>query len=178
VWRAGLLWHLWHKGVWGKLFRVLANMIDNTPCQVMHQGTLSCVVEPDLGWEQGDTLATTMFNVFIDSVLQHVWEHHPGVPIPSSAAAKLVALMHADDLVGTAANAPDRWARRPSVLRPRARLLLLLLLLVVVVLLLQGCGPTTRCMRPPHAAQPQARPCAPAGSCPCCAACCATCARH
>jgi hypothetical protein len=48
-----------------------------------------------------------MFNVFIDSVLQHVWEHHPGVPIPPSAAAKLVALMYADDLVGTAANATD-----------------------------------------------------------------------
>jgi hypothetical protein len=34
VWRAGLLWHLWQKGVTGKLFCVLANMhhmIDSTP---------------------------------------------------------------------------------------------------------------------------------------------------
>jgi hypothetical protein len=111
VWRAGLLWHLWNKGVTGKMFRVLANMTDTTPCMVMHNGALSRAVHPDLGWEQGDTLATTMFNVFVDGVLQHVWEHHPGVPVPAtSTASKLVALMYADDLAGLAATAPELQA--------------------------------------------------------------------
>ena len=104
VWRAGLLWHVWQKGIRGKLFRVLAQMLDHTPSTVLHNGAFSEVVEPDMGWEQGDTLATTMFNIYIDSVLQHVWDTHPGVPVPSAIGqnAKLVALMYADDLVGLA----------------------------------------------------------------------------
>ena len=131
VWRAGLLWHLWQKGIRGKIFRVLAQMIDHTPSVVMHNGAFSRQIEPDMGWEQGDTLATTMFNVYIDSVLQHVWETHEGVPIPTQAdsgVAKLVALMYADDLVGVAASpeslqqlanqtrtALTRWQLRASV---------------------------------------------------------------
>jgi hypothetical protein len=114
VWRAGLLWHLWQKGVQGRMFRVLAQMLDHTPSVVMHNGTYSHVITPDMGWEQGDTLATTMFNVFIDSVLQHVWAEHAGIPIPSADAdnglAKLVALMYADDMVGLAASSADMQA--------------------------------------------------------------------
>jgi hypothetical protein len=112
VWRAGLLWHVWQKGIRGKLFRVLAQMLDDTPCTVMHNGAFSNIIEPDMGWEQGDTLATTMFNVYIDSVLQHVWETHPGVQIPTTTDehAKLVALMYADDLVGLADSATSLQA--------------------------------------------------------------------
>jgi hypothetical protein len=103
VWRAGLLWHLWQKGITGKMFRVLADMVDNTPAMVMYNGAFSRVMHPDMGWEQGDTLATTMFNVFIDSVLHQVWEEHEGIPVPvrpGEAAAKLTALLYADDLAG------------------------------------------------------------------------------
>jgi hypothetical protein len=103
VWRAGLLWHLWQKGITGKMFRVLANMIDNTPAMVMYNGAFSRVMQPDMGWEQGDTLATTMFNVYIDSVLHQVWEEHEGIPVPvrpGEQAAKLTALLYADDLAG------------------------------------------------------------------------------
>ena len=130
VWRAGLLWHLWQKGIQGRMFRVLAQMLDDTPCVVMHNGAYSHVISPDMGWEQGDTLATTMFNVFIDSVLQHVWAEHAGISIPSTSVglAKLVALMYADDMVGFAVDAPqmqalidctrtvlNRWQLRASV---------------------------------------------------------------
>lgn len=113
VWRAGLLWHLWHKGITGKMFRVLANMIEDTPCMVMYQGAFSRVMHPDMGWEQGDTLATTMFNVFIDSVLHHVWEKHEGIPVPTAPGdtpAKLTALLYADDLVG-ATTTPEAMQR-------------------------------------------------------------------
>ena len=112
VWRAGLLWHLWQKGIQGKMFRVLAQMLDHTPSVVMHNGAYSHVISPDMGWEQGDTLATTMFNVFIDSVLQHVWAEHAGIPVPSTSdsLAKLVALMYADDMVGFAVDAPQMQA--------------------------------------------------------------------
>lgn len=120
VWRAGLLWHLWRKGVRGKLFRVLAQMTDNTRGVVMHRGVLSTAFEPGMGWEQGDTLATTMFNVFVDAVLEEVWAAHPGVPLPAAglaapdaaapAAAKLVALMYADDGAALAATPPSLQA--------------------------------------------------------------------
>lgn len=114
VWRAGLLWHLWRKGVRGRLFRVLANMLDSTPCMVLHNGALSEPVEPDMGWEQGDTLATTMFNVFVNGVLEHVWEQCPGIALPAGQPPggweKLVALMYADDFVGLAASVPELQA--------------------------------------------------------------------
>lgn len=105
MWRAGLLWHLWHKGITGKMFRVLAQLLDDTPSVVMHNGAFSRILEPDMGWEQGDTLATTMFNIYIDSVLQHVWDTHEGIPVPTADGcppAKLTALMYADDMVGAA----------------------------------------------------------------------------
>jgi hypothetical protein len=105
VWREGLLWHLWQMGITGKMFRVLAQMLDDAPSVVMHNGAFSRVMEPDMGWEQGDTLATTMFNIYIDSVLQHVWATHEGVPVPGNderPPAKLTALMYADDMVGVA----------------------------------------------------------------------------
>ncbi|KAF8055086.1 transposon TX1 protein [Scenedesmus sp. PABB004] len=127
VWRSGLLHNLWRVGVRGRLFRVLANMTDRTRSMVRHRGALSTAFEPGLGWEQGDTLATTMFNVFINAVLQEVWAACPGVPLPAAPAPapaappappagaappapepgaaddKLVALLFADDCASLAA---------------------------------------------------------------------------
>jgi hypothetical protein len=108
VWRQGLLYHIWEKGIQGKMFRVLAQMTDSPTSMVLHNGAFSASWQPGMGWEQGDTLATTMFNIHIDVVLQHVWENHPGVPIPADPPlppGKLVALMYADDMSGVAASA-------------------------------------------------------------------------
>jgi hypothetical protein len=101
VWRAGLLWHVWNKGIKGKMFRVLAQMTDSPTSCVLHKGAYSATFQPDMGWEQGDTLATTMFNIHVDAVLQEVWAQHEGVPLPHLQADepdKLTALMYADDL--------------------------------------------------------------------------------
>jgi hypothetical protein len=106
VWRAGLLWHVWNKGIKGKMFRVLAQMTDSPTSLVLHKETFSEPFNPTMGWEQGDTLATTMFNIHVDAVLQAVWEQHEGVPLPqplpASPSGKLTALMYADDLAGLA----------------------------------------------------------------------------
>lgn len=54
-----------------------------------------------------------MSNVFIDSVLQHVWQEHEGIPIPTNTGApnaKLTALLYADDLVG-ATESPEALQR-------------------------------------------------------------------
>ncbi len=68
MWRAGLLYHLWEKGVRDKLFRVLAQMCDRPTSMVWHDGHLSSPFHPEMGWEQGDTLATTMFNICINAL--------------------------------------------------------------------------------------------------------------
>jgi len=118
VWRAGLMWHTWEKGIRGKMFRVLAAMCASPSSIVSHDGCLSPPFTPGMGWEQGDTLATTMFNIHVDCVLRDVWAHHDGVPLPppphtTPAAAphpppdrapfnNLVALMYADEFLGLA----------------------------------------------------------------------------
>ena len=110
VWREGLLWQLHHKGIRGRLFRVLANIADASVSTVGHRGAYSEPFATDLGWEQGDTLATTMYNVYIDAVLREVWAAHTGVPLPSATPEtqegehrdKVVALLYADDMIGFA----------------------------------------------------------------------------
>jgi len=112
------MWHTWEKGMRGKMFRVLAAMCASPSSIVSHDGCLSPPFTPGMGWEQGDTLATTMFNIHVDCVLRDVWAHHDGVPLPppphtTPAAAphpppdrapfnNLVALMYADDVLGLA----------------------------------------------------------------------------
>ena len=95
------------------MFRVVATMTDSPTSRVMHDGYMTPGFQPEMGWEQGDTLATTMFNVYIDTVLETLWGEHPGLPLQPAACAespqqrphcwrKLVGLMFADDLVRTA----------------------------------------------------------------------------
>ncbi|KAF8059645.1 hypothetical protein HT031_005053 [Scenedesmus sp. PABB004] len=126
------------------LFRVLAQMTGGPRSRVLHRGALSAAYQPGMGWEQGDTLAATMFTVFIDAVLREVWAAHPGVPLPAPAAAlpagvatqasatepddKLVALAYADDCAAVAGSpeemqsltdvthaALSRWRLKASV---------------------------------------------------------------
>jgi hypothetical protein len=105
VWRAGCMWHVWQKGIRGKMFRVLCQLYDSTCSQVVHEGAMSDEVAFDLGLAQGDTLSPTLFAVFVDSMLQDVWSQHPGVPLENTDIGKLVALMFADDYAGVADSA-------------------------------------------------------------------------
>lgn len=108
VWRAGLLYNCWELGIRGKMFRVLAQMCEQPSSMVLHRGHYSPTFQPGMGWEQGDTLATTMFNIHINAVLTAVWERHTGVPLPPGGTfTKLVALAFADDIVGFAGTASE-----------------------------------------------------------------------
>jgi hypothetical protein len=78
-------------------------MTDAPSSKVLHRGHYSTAFTPGMGWEQGDTLATTMFNVHVNVVLAAVWQQHQGVPL--TGEARLVALMFADDFVGAATSA-------------------------------------------------------------------------
>jgi hypothetical protein len=125
------MWHVWQAGIQGKMFRVLAQMTDSPRTMVLHNGCMSQTYQPEMGWEQGDTLATTMFLIYVDAILKDVWQRCQGVPIPTSSQSlfdKLVALMYADDLVGVADTAEQlqtladtlrealtRWRMKASV---------------------------------------------------------------
>lgn len=115
VWRAGLMHHIWESGVRGKMFRVLHGICTGATTQVMHAGCMSHTWQPDMGWEQGDTLATTVFSIHVNHVLNTVWQQHPGVPVPNTPMGKLVALLFADDLVGLAASAPELQAMMDTI---------------------------------------------------------------
>lgn len=104
VWRAGLLHHVWEAGIKGRMYRVLAQMCDSATSMVLHEGCMSPQWKPGMGWEQGDTLATTMFNIHVNAILTTLWQQHPGVSVPGTDVQKMVALMFADDLVATAAS--------------------------------------------------------------------------
>jgi hypothetical protein len=118
VWRAGLLWQAWQKGLRGRLFRVLAQMLDSTPCMVQHGAALSSPVYPDLGTEQGDPLSPTLFNLFSNAVLESVHAECAGIPVPGvhpQGADRVVALAYADDLAGVAVDEPGLQALADSV---------------------------------------------------------------
>jgi hypothetical protein len=102
VWRSGLLWQIWQLGIRGKMFRVLAQICNASSSVVSHRGCFSEIYKPGMGWEQGDTLATTMFNIYVNTILQHVWDTTPGIPLPNTDNKHLSALMFADDFVGLA----------------------------------------------------------------------------
>jgi hypothetical protein len=106
TWRQAIVLKLAEKGVRGKFLRVAANQLKNTTAMVSQGGVRSRIFSVDQGVEQGGTLSPTLFNVFIDGLLQDVWQHCAGVPIEQAngPAAKLSALMFADDFVGVAAS--------------------------------------------------------------------------
>ena len=119
VWRDGLWYRLWHMGIKGKMFRILYHLYDTMSRCAWHNNETSNYFVGDLGLGEGDPLSPLLYTLFINGLLQEVWEKHPGVPLPTkpggnkpgtttsepesvSDTPNLVALMLADDLVGVA----------------------------------------------------------------------------
>ena len=117
VWREGMLYRLWHMGVQGKMWRVIRGMYQRTESRATHASTLSEPFTTDLGLAQGDTLSPTLYTVFINGLLEELWQSHPGVQIgeadaeatdaespPTSRASgpKVVTLAFADDTASLA----------------------------------------------------------------------------
>jgi hypothetical protein len=103
VWRDGLMFKLWQKGIRGKMFRVIYNMYKRTVSKVSQNNVFSETFSFDQGVAQGDTLSPTLFSIFVDGLLQDVYSKHAGVPISGEGEAqKLVAVMFADDFLGLA----------------------------------------------------------------------------
>ena len=97
VWRDGLWYKLWHKGVQGKLWRLLQNMYAKTRSAVLVNGRPSAEFPVSQGTAQGCTLSPTLFDVFVDDLLESVQASGLGVEF---AGSLLAALMFADDFIG------------------------------------------------------------------------------
>ena len=104
AWREGILHKLWGKGVNGRLFRVIKNMMGTTHAKVTNRGAESAPFPVNQGVDQGDTLSPTLYNIFVDGLLEDVWTHCDGIPLgtPSTPAGKVPAFMFADDFIGLA----------------------------------------------------------------------------
>jgi hypothetical protein len=132
VWRDGLLYKLWNKGIKGRMWQYISSMYAATTRAVRCGQHTSQWFDIDLGTAQGDTLSCILFDLFVDDMLREVDATCPGVPLPvppqppgpespqpaaqatapsaNEAAATLdpvavKALMFADDFTGVAETA-------------------------------------------------------------------------
>jgi hypothetical protein len=103
VWRDGLLYKLWHKGIRGTMWQYVRAMYTCTSRSVKCGAATSAEVHIDLGTAQGDTLSCILFDLFIDDLADAVEAECPGVPLPvpgdadALLARRLAALLFADD---------------------------------------------------------------------------------
>jgi hypothetical protein len=82
VWRDGLMFKLWNKGIRGKAWRYVRSMYAATTRAVRCGQRTSDWFNIDLGTAQGDTLSCLLFNIFVDDLLREVEAASHGVPLP------------------------------------------------------------------------------------------------
>jgi len=100
VWRDGLLYVLWQKGIRGKLWHYIRDFYCSSKRRVQYNRHLSKCFYIDMGVAQGDTLSCILFDFYIDGLVQLVYEQCPGLPLQEQA--KIAALLFADDFTGFA----------------------------------------------------------------------------
>ena len=100
VWRDGLLYVLWQKGIRGKLWHYIRDFYCSSKRRVQYNRHLSKCFCIDMGVAQGDTLSCILFDFYIDGLVQQVYEQCPGLTLQEQA--KVSALLFADDFTGFA----------------------------------------------------------------------------
>ncbi|CAB1115185.1 unnamed protein product [Ectocarpus sp. CCAP 1310/34] len=99
VWRNGLWKQLSKYGIKGKMWRVLKKMTECTKSAVMLDGELSKFFDIEQGVPQGCTLSPTLFQVFINDLLEVVDAVRKGVRVGDTATS-VSGMLFADDFVG------------------------------------------------------------------------------
>jgi hypothetical protein len=82
VWRDGLLYKLWNRGIRGKAWQYIRNMYATTTRAVRCGRHTSEWFGIDLGTAQGDTLSCLLFDIYVDDLLREVDAACEGVPLP------------------------------------------------------------------------------------------------
>ena len=92
---------LWFKlaacGIQGKFLQVIQTMYQNLECSVRINGRMTDWFSQTAGVRQGDTLALTLFAIFINDLVPEINNLRCGVPINEDAM--LSTLLYADDIV-------------------------------------------------------------------------------
>ncbi|CAB1103133.1 unnamed protein product [Ectocarpus sp. CCAP 1310/34] len=99
VWRNGLWKQLSKYGIKGKMWRVLKKMTECTKSAVMLDGELSKFFDIEQGVPQGCTLSPTLFQVFINDLLEVVEAVRKGVKVGDTETS-VSGMLFADDFVG------------------------------------------------------------------------------
>ncbi|CAB1119768.1 unnamed protein product [Ectocarpus sp. CCAP 1310/34] len=99
VWRNGLWKQLSKYGIKGKMWRVLKKMTECTKSAVMLDGELSKFFDIEQGVPQGCTLSPTLFQVFINDLLEVVEAVRKGVKVGDTETS-VTGMLFADDFVG------------------------------------------------------------------------------
>ncbi|CAB1103801.1 unnamed protein product [Ectocarpus sp. CCAP 1310/34] len=99
VWRNGLWKQLSKYGIKGKMWRVLKKMTECTKSAVMLDGELSKFFDIEQGVPQGCTLSPTLFQVFINDLLEVVEAVRKGVKVGDTETS-VSGMPFADDFVG------------------------------------------------------------------------------
>ncbi|CAB1097417.1 unnamed protein product [Ectocarpus sp. CCAP 1310/34] len=98
VWRNGLWKQLSKYGIKEKMWRVLKNMTECTKGAVMLDGELSKIFDIEQGVPQGCTLSPTLFQVFINDLLEVVEAVRKGVKVGDTETS-VSGMLFADDFV-------------------------------------------------------------------------------
>jgi hypothetical protein len=96
VWLAGLFCKCSHKGIRGRILRVLQDMYRKSESCVLVGGHKSARFKVAQGVAQGCPLSTTLFAIFVDDLLHELHARGVGIPVQDSVVS---SFMFADDLV-------------------------------------------------------------------------------
>ena len=86
VWRYGLYYKLYLKGVRGKLWHIIIDMLSKSAAQVRLDGALSDSFSISQGVPQGCPLSCLLFNIFIDDLADDVARKCKGLGFPLDRA--------------------------------------------------------------------------------------------
>ena len=97
IWREALINKISKIGIHGKFLNIIKSIYNGTTNSIIHGNTLSEVFQSNKGVKQGDTLSTTLFNLFIND-LPNIFTFDGNNPI-TIGDVNISCLSYADDLI-------------------------------------------------------------------------------
>ena len=98
VWHEGLLYKLKQIGIQGNIFQVIQSMYSNASVCARTPNGLSSGIRVQKGVLQGNSLSPTLFNVFINDIVEH-FKDNDSPTIDNINKIPIPCLMYADDIV-------------------------------------------------------------------------------
>ena len=97
IWRKALIGKLSKLGVNGKFLDILRSIYNSTTNSIIYNDDVSALFKSNMGVKQGDTLSTTLFNIFIND-LSNEFAFDGNNPV-TVGGTEISCLLYADDLI-------------------------------------------------------------------------------